>query len=41
LPRGHASLAFVDIGVGFVDRAADVGAVGLLRIFGFYMSASV
>jgi hypothetical protein len=25
LPRGHAALAFVGVGVGFVDRAADVG----------------
>jgi len=24
LPRGHAALAFVDVGVGFVDRAAVV-----------------
>jgi len=28
LPRGHAALAFVDVGVGFVDRAAVVVAVG-------------
>jgi hypothetical protein len=28
LPRGHATLAFVDVGVGFVDRAAVVVAVG-------------
>ena len=28
LPRGHAALAFVDVGVGFVDRAAIVVAVG-------------
>ena len=27
LPRGHAALAFLDVGVGFVDRAAVV-AVG-------------
>jgi hypothetical protein len=27
LPRGHAALAFVDVGVGFVGRA-DVVAVG-------------
>jgi hypothetical protein len=40
LPRGHAALAFVDVGVAFVDRAADV-AVGFLRICGFYISASV
>jgi len=24
LPRGHAALAFVDVGVGFVKRAAAV-----------------
>jgi hypothetical protein len=40
LPRGHAALAFVDVGAGFVDRAADV-EVGFLRRCGFYMSASV
>jgi len=28
LPRGHAALAFVDVGVGFADRAAVVVAVG-------------
>jgi len=28
LPRGHAALAFVDVGGGFVDRAAVVVAVG-------------
>jgi len=28
LPRGHAALAFVDVGVGFVDRATVVVAVG-------------
>jgi len=28
LPRGHAVLAFVDVGVGFADRAAVVVAVG-------------
>jgi len=27
LPRGHAALAFVDVGVGFADRAAVVVAV--------------
>jgi hypothetical protein len=32
---------FVDVGVGFADRAAAVFAVGFLRIYGFYMSASV
>jgi hypothetical protein len=40
LLRGHAALAFVDVGVGSVDRATDV-AVGFLRICGFYISASV
>jgi hypothetical protein len=40
LPRGHAVLAFVDVAVGFVDRTADVGVVGFLRIYGFYVSAS-
>jgi hypothetical protein len=33
LSRGHA-----DVGVGFVDRAIDVGAVGFLRIYEFYIS---
>jgi len=28
LPRGHTALAFMDVGVGFVDRAAVVVAVG-------------
>jgi len=28
LPRGHAALAFVDVGGGFADRAAVVVAVG-------------
>jgi hypothetical protein len=28
LPRGHAALAFVDVGGEFVDRAAVVVAVG-------------
>jgi hypothetical protein len=28
LPRVHAALAFVDVGVGFVDRAAVVVEVG-------------
>jgi len=40
-PRGHAGIAFVDVGVGFADRAAVVVAVGFLRIYGFYISASV
>jgi hypothetical protein len=34
LPRGHAALAFVDVGVGFVDREADV-AVGFSGFVGF------
>jgi hypothetical protein len=38
LPRGHAALAFVDMGVGFIDRAIDVGAVGFLKIYEFYIS---
>jgi hypothetical protein len=29
------ALAFVDVGVGFADRAAVVVAVGFLRIYGF------
>jgi len=41
LPRGQAALAFVDVGVGFADRATVVVAVGFLRIYGFYISASV
>jgi len=41
LPRGHAALAFMDVGVGFADRAAGVVVVGFLRIYGFYISASV
>jgi hypothetical protein len=41
LLKGHAALAFVDVGVGFADRAAAVVAVGFLRIYGFYISASV
>jgi hypothetical protein len=41
LPRVHAALAFVDVGVGFADRAAAVFAVGFLRIYRFYISASV
>jgi len=32
------ALAFMDVGVGYVDRAADVGAVGLLSIYWFYVS---
>jgi len=35
LPRGHSALAFVDVGVGFADRAAAVVAVGFHRIYGF------
>jgi len=41
LPRGHAAKAFVDVGAGFADRAAVVVAVGFLRIYGFYISASL
>jgi hypothetical protein len=39
LRRGHAALDFVDVGVGFADRAAAVVAVGFLRIYGFYIPA--
>jgi len=35
LPRGHAAVAFADVGIGFADRAAVVVAVGFLRICGF------
>jgi hypothetical protein len=35
LLRGHAALAFMDVGVGFVDKASDVEAAGFLRIYGF------
>jgi hypothetical protein len=31
----------MDVGVGFVDRAADFGAVGFLSIYWFYISAPV
>jgi len=31
LPRGHAALAFVDVGVAFADRAAVVVAVGFCQ----------
>jgi len=41
LPWGHAAMPFVDVGVGFANRAAIVVAVGLLRICGFYISAFV
>jgi hypothetical protein len=41
LPRGHVALAFVDVGVGFADRATVVVAVGFLRICGFYMEKLV
>jgi len=40
LPRGHGAIAFVDVGVGFSDRAAVVVAVGVLRIYGFYTNPS-
>jgi hypothetical protein len=32
------SRGYVDVGVGFVDRAIDVGAVGFLKICEFYIS---
>ena len=38
LPRGHAALAFMDMGVGFVDKAATVVAVGFLSIYGFFFT---
>ena len=41
LPRGYAALAFVDVGVGFADRAAAVVAIGFLSIYGFYIATSV
>jgi len=42
VPRGRAALAFVHVGVRFADRAAVVVvAVGFLRIYGFYIPASV
>jgi len=31
------ALAFVDVGVGFADRAAAVVAVGFLGIYGVYI----
>jgi hypothetical protein len=34
LPRGHVVLAFMDVGVEFVNRAA---GVGFLRIYRFYI----
>jgi hypothetical protein len=37
LPRGHVVLAFMDVGVEFVNRATGVGAVGFLRIYRFYI----
>jgi len=37
LPRGHVVLAFMDVGVEFVNRAAGVGAFGFLRIYRFYI----
>ena len=40
-PRCYLALAFVDVGVGFADRATIVVALGFLRMYGFYMSASV
>jgi hypothetical protein len=41
MTRGHAALAFVNVGVGFVDRTAYVLTVGFLRIYGFHISATV
>jgi len=41
LPRGHVALSFLDVGVGFADRDTAVIALGFLRIYGFYISASV
>jgi hypothetical protein len=41
LPRGQTGLNFVDVGVGFADRATVVVAVGVIRIYGFHISASV
>jgi hypothetical protein len=36
------AIAFVDVGVGFADRAAVVVVVvGFLGIYGFYISGSV
>jgi hypothetical protein len=35
------ALAFVDVGMGFADRAAAVVAFGFHSIYGFYTSASV
>jgi hypothetical protein len=32
LPRGH-----VDVAVGFVDGAIDVGAVGFIKIYEFHI----
>ena len=41
LPGDHVALAFVDVGVGFADRAAAVVEDGFLSIYGFYIAASV
>ena len=41
LTRGHTALGFVEVGVVFNDRAAVVVAVGFLRIYWCYISASV
>ena len=41
LRRGHVALAFVEVGVGFADRATVDVAVGVLRIYGFNIPASV
>jgi hypothetical protein len=31
----------MDMGVGFVNKTANVGAVGFLRIYGLYLSAFI
>jgi hypothetical protein len=41
LHTSHTVSAFVDVGVDFAARAAAVVAVGLLRIYGVYISVSV
>jgi len=35
------ALAFVDVGVGFADRAAAVVTVGFLSIYGFYILGKI
>ena len=41
LTRGQAAIAFVGVGVGFADRGAFVVAGGFLKIYGFYIPASL